>query len=132
MALDEFVESLIKDGKSFASVATLMPDGSPQVSLMWVDSDGENILLNSAEGRVKTDNLRNDQRVAIAIVDSQNPYRQAMVRGRIVGESHEGAFEHTDELAKKYLGQDKYPYHREWDVRVIFKVNPETVYKIDM
>lgn len=132
MALDEFVESLIKDKKSFASVATLMPDGSPQASLMWVDSDGEYILLNSAEGRVKTDNLRNDNRVAIAIFDSENPYKQAMVKGRVVEETHEGAFEHTDELAKKYLGLDEYPYHQEGDVRVIFKVKPESVFKIDV
>jgi len=113
MALDEFVDSLIKDKKSFASVATLMPDGSPQASLMWVDSDGEYILLNSAEGRVKTDNLRKDNRVAIAIFDSENPYKQAMVRGRVVHETHEGAFDHADELAKKYLGLDEYPYHQE-------------------
>lgn len=132
MPLDEFVESLIKDSKSFASVATLMPDGSPQVSLMWVDSDGENILLNSAEGRTKTNNLRNDHRVAIAIVDSENPYRQAMIRGKVVGETHEGAFEHTDILAQKYIGQDKYPYHQEGDVRVIFKVKPDSVYKIEV
>lgn len=132
MALDQFVEDLITGSKSFASVATLMPDGSPQVSVMWVDSDGEHILLNSAEGRVKTKNLRNDGRVAIAIIDSENPYRQAMIRGRVVEDTHEGAFEHTDVLAKKYLGQDKYPYHQEGDVRVIFKVKPESVYKIDV
>jgi len=132
MALDQFVHGLIKDGKSFASVATLMPNGSPQVSLMWVDSDGEHILLNSAEGRVKTNNLRNDKRVAIAIVDSENPYKQAMVKGNVVEDTQDEAFEHTDELAKKYLGQDKYPYHQEGDVRVIFKVKPESVFKIEV
>lgn len=132
MALDKFVESLIQESLSFASVATLMPDGSPQVSVMWVDSDGENILVNTAEGRVKTDNFRNDKRVALAIVDSKNPYKQAMIRGKVVGETHDGAMEHTDKLAKKYLGLDKYPYHQEGDVRVIFKVKPESVYKIDV
>jgi len=79
MALDEFVQKLITGSKSFASVATLMPDGSPHVSVMWVDSDGENIILNSAEGRVKTNNLRNDHRVAIAITDSENPLRNTWV-----------------------------------------------------
>ena len=73
MALDEFVQKLITGSKSFASVATLMPDGSPHVSVMWVDSDGENIILNSAEGIVKTNNLRNDHRVAIAITDGRQP-----------------------------------------------------------
>jgi len=109
-----------------------MPDGSPQASLMWVDSDGEYILLNSAEGRVKTNNLRKDNRVAIAIFDSENPYKQAMVRGRVVDETHEGAFDQTDKLAKKYLGLDEYPYHQEGDERVIFKVKPESVFKIDV
>ena len=132
MALDEFVQKLITGSKSFASVATLMSDGSPQVSVMWVDSDGENILLNTAEGRVKTDNFRNDNRVAIAIIDSENPYRQAMIRGKVVEETHDGAMEHTDVLAKKYLGLDEYPYHQPGDVRVIFKVKPESVYKVDV
>ncbi len=132
MALDEFVQKLITGSKSFASVATLMPDGSPHVSVMWVDSDGENIILNSAEGRVKTNNLRNDHRVAIAITDSENPYRQAMIRGTVVEDTHDGAMEHTDVLAKKYLGLDKYPYHQPADVRVIFKVKPERVYKVDL
>jgi hypothetical protein len=90
MALDEFIDSLIKDKKSFASVTTLMPDGSPQASLMWVDSDDEYILLNLAEGRVKTDNLRKDNRVAIAIFDSENPYKKAMGRDRVVDETHQG------------------------------------------
>ena len=132
MALDEFVQKLITGSKSFASVATLMPDGSPHVSVMWVDSDGENIILNSAEGRVKTNNLRNDHRVAIAITDSENPYKQAMIRGTVVEDTHDGAMEHTDVLAKKYLGLDKYPYHQPTDVRVIFKVKPESVYKVDL
>ncbi|MEM7009706.1 MAG: PPOX class F420-dependent oxidoreductase, partial [Thermodesulfobacteriota bacterium] len=64
--------------------------------------------------------------------DSENPYRQAMIRGKVVEETHDGAFEHTDVLAKKYIGQDKYPYHQEGDVRVIFKIKPDSVYKIDM
>jgi len=132
MAIDEFVQKLITGSKSFASVATLMPDGSPHVSVMWVDSDGENIILNSAEGRVKTNNLRNDHRVAIAITDPENPYKQAMIRGTVVEDTHDGAMEHTDVLAKKYLGLDKYPYHQPTDVRVIFKVKPESVYKVDL
>ncbi|GJM15016.1 MAG: PPOX class F420-dependent enzyme [Thermodesulfobacteriota bacterium] len=132
MALDEFVENLITGSKSFASVATLMKDGSPQVSVMWVDSDGENILVNTAEGRVKTDNFRKDKRVALAIVDSENPYRQAMIRGKVVEETHDGAKEHTDKLAKKYLGLDEYPYHQPGDVRVIFKIKPDSVYKIEV
>jgi PPOX class probable F420-dependent enzyme len=107
-----------------------MPDGSPQVSILWVDSDGEHILVNTGEGRVKPDNIRRDPRVAIAINDSENPYKTAMVRGVVVEETHDGAEEHIDRMAKKYLGQDKYPFRQPGEQRVVFKIKPEHIYKI--
>ncbi len=131
MSLDSFVYELCTVGKNFASVATVMPDGSPQVSLVWVDSDGENIVINTAEGRLKTSNLRNDVRVAVAIANSENHYEQAMVRGRVIEESHEGADEHINQLAKKYLGLDEYPHRQPGEVRVKIKIKPEKVFKIE-
>ncbi len=77
MKLDEFVYKLCTEGKNFAAVSTLMPDGSPQVSIVWVDADEEYIYINTAEGRLKPRNMRRDKRVAIAIFDAGNPYRQA-------------------------------------------------------
>ena len=130
MQLDEFVHKLATEGKNFASVATVMPDGSPQVSIVWVDSDGENIILNTAEGRLKTNNLRKDGRVAIAIMDADNPYKIAMIRGKVIEETHEDADSHIDKMSNKYLGED-YPHRQPGEVRVVFKIKPEKVLKLD-
>jgi PPOX class probable F420-dependent enzyme len=112
---------------NFAHVATLMPDGSPQVTPVWVDLDGERILVNSAEGRVKPRNVRRDPRVAISIVQQDNPYSSAFVRGRVVEITHEGADELIDKLAKKYLGQDRYPFRQPGEQRVTLVIEPEHV-----
>jgi len=112
---------------NFGHLATLMPDGSPQVTPVWVDIDGDTILFNTAEGRVKTRNLDRDGRVAISVADQQNPYRYIQVRGRVVSRTHEGADAHIDKLAKKYLGQDRYPFRQPGEQRVIFRIQPEHV-----
>lgn len=132
MALDSFVYKLCTEGKNFAAVATVMPDGSPQVSLVWVDSDGEYIIINTAEGRLKTENIRkNEGRIAVAIANSENHYEQAMIRGRVVEESHDDADEHINRLAKKYLNVDVYPHRQPGEKRVVFKIKPEKVFKIE-
>jgi len=130
MKLDKFVHELCTEGKNFAALSTLMPDGSPHVSIVWVDSDGEYILINTAEGRLKPENLRRDGRVAVSIFDAQNPYRQAMVRG--VAEEDKGidAEKHIDKMAMKYLGVDKYPYRGPGEKRVVFRIKPEHVFKL--
>jgi PPOX class probable F420-dependent enzyme len=112
---------------NFGHLATLMPDGSPQVTPVWVDIEGDTILFNTAEGRVKTRNLDRDGRVAISVADQQNPYRYIQVRGRVVSRTHEGADAHIDRLAKKYLGQDRYPFRQPGEQRVIFRIQPEHV-----
>ena len=111
--------------KSFAQLATLMADGSPQVSPVWFDYDGQHILVNSAKGRVKDRNVRRDPRVGLDIVDPDNPYRHLSIRGRVVDITEKGADDHIDKLAKKYLGQDRYPYRSSSEVRVIYKIVPE-------
>ena len=132
MALDSFVYKLCTEGKNFAAVATVMPDGSPQVSLVWVDSDGEYIVINTAEGRLKTENIRRSGgKIAVAIANSENHYEQAMIRGSVVEESHDDADEHINHLAKKYLGLDEYPHRQPGEVRVKFKIKPEKVFKIE-
>jgi PPOX class probable F420-dependent enzyme len=113
---------------NFASLATLMPDGSPQVTPMWVDTDGEYLYINTAEGRQKPRNFQGDKRVALTIVDRANPYRHAMVRGRVVDMTHEGADAHIDKLAKKYLNKDKYPFRAPGEVRVLLKIVPEKIH----
>jgi PPOX class probable F420-dependent enzyme len=110
---------------AFAHLATLMPDGSPQVTPVWVDFDGKNVMVNTARGRQKDKNLRRDARVALAISDPQNPYRYLEIRGRVVDITEKGATEHIDKMAKKYLGKDKYPFAQPGEVRVLYKISPD-------
>jgi PPOX class probable F420-dependent enzyme len=112
---------------NFGHLATLMPDGSPQVTPVWVDLDGDIVLVNSAEGRVKTRNLDRDGRAAISVADQQNPYRYIQVRGRVISRTREGADAHIDSLAKKYLGQDTYPFRQPGEQRVVYRIQPEYV-----
>ena len=114
--------------KAFANLATLMSDGQPQVTPVWVDYDGSSVIVNSARGRVKDLNMRRDPRVAIALVDPDNPYRYLEVRGRVVDISQDGASAHIDKMAKKYLGVDKYPYAQPGEVRVLYRIRPEHVH----
>jgi PPOX class probable F420-dependent enzyme len=115
------------DKKAFANLATLMPDGTPQVTPVWCDFDGEHVLFNTAVGRVKDKNLQREPRTSLAIMDPENPYRYLEVRGRVAERTEKGADEHIDKLAKKYLGVDKYPNRRPGEVRVIYKIKPERV-----
>src|SRR4051812_19727724 len=111
--------------RAFASLATLMPDGRPQVTPVWVDFDGDHVIFNSAQGRQKDKNVRRDPRVALALTDPENPYRYLEIRGRVVEITEEGAGEHIHKMAKKYLGVDKYPYGQPGEVRVLYKIKPE-------
>ena len=113
--------------KAFAHLATVGSDGAPQVTPVWVDFDGTHVRFNTAKGRVKVRNLASDPRVALSIQDPDNPYRYVQVRGRVVETTEKGADAHIDALAKKYLGQDKYPFRRPGEVRVMYKVLPESV-----
>ena len=118
----------IFEGKNFAHLVTLMPDGSPQASPVWVDLHGDTILVNSAEGRVKTNNVRRDPRVALSIIDADEPYGGVvMARGVVKNVTTEGADDHIDKLAKKYLGKDEYPWKSPDEQRVIFEIVPEQV-----
>jgi len=111
--------------KAFGHVATLMPDGSPQVTPVWVDYDGQHVLVNTAAARQKDRNLQRDGRVAISITDPDNAYRYLEVRGTVVERTTQGADAHIDSLAKRYLGKDKYPFRQPGEVRVIFKIRPD-------
>lgn len=108
-------------------LSTLMADGSPQASPVWVDIDGDTILINSAQDRVKDKNMRRDPRVAVSVTDPQNPYKALMIRGRVKNISTQGADAHIDAMAKKYLGKDKYPFRQPGEVRVIYRIEPESV-----
>jgi len=109
----------------FANLATLMPDGRPQVTPVWCDYDGSHVVVNSAKGRQKDRNMRRDNRVALSIMDPKNPYRYLEVRGTVAEITEEGASDHIDKMAKKYLGLDKYPNAQPGEVRVLYKIRPE-------
>ena len=113
------------DKKIFASLVTLMPDGSPQVTPVWIDFDGEHVLFNTAAGRQKDKNLQRDGRVALALVDPDNPYRYLEVRGHVAERTLNGADDHINKLAKKYLNKDVYPFRQPGEQRVLYKVKPE-------
>jgi PPOX class probable F420-dependent enzyme len=124
--LSEGVKKLFLD-PNFAHLATIMADGSPQVTPVWVDLEDSHILVNTAEGRAKPRNVRRDPRVAISITKQDNPYASAYIRGRVVEMRHEGADELIDKLAKKYIGQDRYPWRQPGEQRLILVIEPEHV-----
>lgn len=110
--------------KAFASLATVMPDGTPQVTPVWVDYDGKHVIVNSARGRRKDKNVGQNSSVALSIMDPDNPYRYLEVRGRVAEITEEGADQHIDSMARKYMGVDKYPYRQPNEVRVMYKIEP--------
>jgi PPOX class probable F420-dependent enzyme len=113
---------------AFASLATLNPDGSPQVTPVWFDFDGKNIIVNTARGRVKDRNLKGNPRVALAISDPANPYRYIGIQGRVSEMTESGADAHIDKMAKKYLNKDKYPLRQPGEVRVLVTIVPEKIH----
>jgi PPOX class probable F420-dependent enzyme len=117
---------------AFCQVATLMPDGSPHLTQVWVNTDGEHILVNTFEGAQKLKNLRGDPRVAVNVVDPGNAWRLASIRGRVMDITTEGADDHIDELARKYLGTDSYPFRRPGQVRVKVTITPERIMEIGL
>jgi PPOX class probable F420-dependent enzyme len=115
---------LVQQKKAFASLATVMSDGSPQVTPVWVDYAGGLVRFNTAKGRVKARILKPGSPVALAIMDPDEPYRYVQIRGRIRRVLEDGADAHIDALAKKYLGKDKYPFRQPGEVRVMYEVEP--------
>ena len=113
--------------KVLAHVATLGPDGAPQVTPVWVMLDGEDIIINTALGRAKARNLASDSRVAVSLTDPADLYAAIVVRGSVTGFTTEGADDVIDQLAKKYLDVDSYPMRREGEIRVTVRIHPERI-----
>ncbi len=123
---DKFLDLFQKP--AFASLATVNADGSPQVTPVWCDFDGTHVIVNTARGRVKDRNLQREPRVALSLLDPDNPYRYLGIQGRVTEMTEKGADAHIDKMAKKYLGKDKYPFRAPGEVRVIVKIKPEKVH----
>jgi PPOX class probable F420-dependent enzyme len=122
---EEFIDLLEKP--AFGNLGTIMKDGSPQVTPVWVDYDGKHVRFNSAKGRVKDKNVRRDPRVSISLVDPANPYRYLEIRGRVTEITETGADDHIDKLSKKYLNNPVYPYRKPGEVRVTYVIEAEKV-----
>ena len=117
-------EELLK-GKNFCNVSTVRRDGTIHGVPVWVDAQDGLAVLNSAEGRAWVRNLERDPRVTLTVQNMENPYEYLEVRGRVAERTHEGADEHIDAMAKKYLGKDEYPFRQPGEQRVIIRVEPE-------
>lgn len=124
---ESHIDLLKNETRAFIFLATLMADGSPQVTPVWFNTTDDYILINSARGRVKDKNMRKHPEVALCIKDPANPYRYLQVRGRVIEISEEGADAHIDALAGKYTGNFKYQHHRPGEQRVIYKIKPEKI-----
>ena len=114
-------------GKNWGTVVTLRQDGSPHATPVWIDTDGENVLFNTAIGRAKERHLRRDPRVSITVLPAENQQAGYVSVSGTAELTEEGAKEHIDSLAQKYLGQDEYPYLQPGERRVIVKVKPEKI-----
>ena len=109
-------------------IATVMKDGSPQVSPVWADYENDHILINTAEGRIKHKNVLRDPRVAISVVDQKNPLNMTTIRGKVTEIIPDYQYKHANRLTKKYMGKDKYPFRQPGEKRTILKILPERVY----
>ncbi len=130
MNLSSDVKKLLED-KNLAFVATLMKDGSPQITPTWIDVEDDVIVINTAEGRTKQKNLLRDPRIAISIVDKGNPYDMVTIRGKVIEQTAIGADQHIDKMAKKYLGVDKYPFSREGEKRILLKIIADKIFHMN-
>ena len=124
---EKYIDLLDDKTKVFAYLATVMDDGSPQVTPVWFNTDDKHILINTAVGRVKDRNMKARPHVAICIADPNNPYRYVQIRGKVVENTTEGANEHIDTLAWKYRGIRKYDNYQPGMQRIIYKILPESI-----
>jgi PPOX class probable F420-dependent enzyme len=125
---DTHLDLFSNEKRAFAFLGTIMEDGSPQVTPVWFNTDGDDLLINSAQGRVKDRNMRERPKVALAIVDPGNPYRYISLRGKVVEISTAGGWEHIDALAKKYTGAEHFTPNAPDEVRVIYRIRLEKVH----
>ena len=125
--MDEKTKRLFQD-KNLVFIATIMKDGSPQLSPVWANYDEGFILINTAEGRIKHKNVLQDPRVAVSVVSKDNPLDMTTIRGKVVEIIPDYDYTHADKLTLQYTGRDNYPFKREGEKRIIFKIKPERVF----
>jgi PPOX class probable F420-dependent enzyme len=125
--LEGRARELFDQGANFVAIATEDDSGEPRLAVIWADIENGRIAINSAEGRHWPANVRRQPEVSLVVVNRENPYEYAEIRGRVVEDTHDGADEHIDRLAKKYLDVDTYPGRKPGEQRVKFLIEPERV-----
>tara|TARA_B100000315_G_scaffold215562_1_gene214922 strand:- start:21 stop:416 length:396 start_codon:yes stop_codon:yes gene_type:complete len=125
--MDPKVEKLFQK-KNLIFIATINPDGSPQLTPVWGNYNDNHILINTAEGRIKHKNVQKDPRVAVSVVDHDNPLNMTTIRGKVVQIISDYDYSHANELTKQYMGINEYPYKRENEKRIIIKIKPEKIF----
>lgn len=115
------------EAPNFVYIATLRKDGTPHVVPAWIDIEDDTIVVNSAQGRAWPANLERDGRVTLTVPDKDNPYEYVTIRGKLANATTDGADEHIDKLAMKYMGQESYPFRQEGEVRMKFSIEPEEI-----
>jgi PPOX class probable F420-dependent enzyme len=125
--IPEKFRHLMSDKRAFANLATVKADGSPQVTPVWFDYTNGKIRVNTAKGRVKSRTMTEGAKVALAIMDPDNAYRYIQVRGTVTHASENGADQHIDSLAKKYLDKDSYPFRQPGEQRITYEITPESI-----
>jgi len=116
------------EGRNLVFIATIMKDGSPQLSPVWADYDNGHVFVNTAEGRIKHKNVLRDPRVAVSVVNQNNPLDMTTIRGKVVEIIPDYEYEHANKLTKKYMDKEKYPFKQPGEKRIIFKILPEKVF----
>lgn len=124
--LSDKAKALI-DRPVLATLVTLEPGGAPQATPLWIETDGEDLLVNTAKGRVKARNMENDPRVAVTVIDPDDPYNVVALRGTVIEMTNDGADAHIDRLAHKYLGVDEYPMRREGEIRLKVRIRVDHI-----
>ena len=125
--MDPKVEKLFQK-KNLIFIATINPDGSPQLTPVWGNYNDNHILINTAEGRIKHKNVQKDPRVAVSVVDHDNTLNMTTIRGKVVQIIPDYDYSHANELTKQYMGINEYPYRRENEKRIIIKIRPEKIF----
>lgn len=124
---ETYKDLLTDERKAYAYLATTMKDGTPQVTPVWFNTDGECILINSAAGRIKDRNMRARPNIALCIADPADPYRYLQIQGKVIEYTTAGADAHIDTLAFKYTGKEKYPFRKSEEQRVTYKILPTKI-----
>jgi len=127
MEMEEKAKNLFRD-KNLVFIATIMKDGSPQLSPVWADFEDGYIMVNTAEGRIKHKNIVRDSRVAVSVVSQTNPLDMTTVRGNVIEIIPDYEYVHINKLTKKYMGIENYPFRQQGEKRIALKIKPEKVF----